>query len=159
MLVKVHAVTNALYEALIRYLNSIPGENPDEVKVLKVAPTGKAAYNIGGNTRHSAFKIPANRCFEYCTLDRDRLNTIRAKLSKLEVIFIDEISMLKFLNLRLEQIMGTQKPFAGVSLVTVGDLFQLKPLFDKWVFETSKDDYSALAMNIWQEHFKMFELT
>ena len=127
-------VTNALYEALIRYLNSIPGENPDEVKVLKVAPTGKAAYNIGGNTLHSAFKIPANRGFEYCTLDRDRLNTIRAKLSKLEVIFIDEISMVgsgmfKFLNLRLQQIMGTQKPFGGVSLVTVGDLFQLKPQY------------------------------
>ena len=157
-------VTNALYEALIRYLNSIPGENPDEVKVLKVAPTGKAAYNIGGNTLHSAFKIPANRGFEYCTLDRDRLNTIRGKLSKLEVIFIDEISMVgsgmfKFLNLRLQQIMGTQKPFGGVSLVTVGDLFQLKPVFDKWIFENSKDDYSALAMNIWQEQFKMFELT
>ena len=157
-------VTNALYEALIRYLNSVPGENPDEVKVLKVAPTGKAAYNIGGNTLHSAFKIPANRGFEYCTLDRDRLNTIRAKLSKLEVIFIDEISMVgsgmfKFLNLRLQQIMGTQKPFGGVSLVTVGDLFQLKPVFDKWIFENSKDDYSALAINIWQECFKMFELT
>ena len=145
-------------------MNSVPGENPDEVKVLKVAPTGKAAYNIGGNTLHSAFKIPANRGFEYCTLDRDRLNTIRAKLSKLEVIFIDEISMVgsgmfKFLNLRLQQIMGTKKPFGGVSLVTVGDLFQLKPVFDKWIFENSKDDYSALAMNIWQECFKMFELT
>ena len=28
-------VTNALYEALIRYLNSIPGENPEDIKVLK----------------------------------------------------------------------------------------------------------------------------
>ena len=28
-------VTNALYEALVRYLNSVPGKNPDEVKVLK----------------------------------------------------------------------------------------------------------------------------
>ena len=54
-------VTNALYETLIRYLNSVPGENPDDIKVLKVAPTGKAAFNISGNTLHSAFKIPANR--------------------------------------------------------------------------------------------------
>ena len=38
-------VTNALYEALIRYLNSIAGENPDDVKVVKAAPTGKAAFN------------------------------------------------------------------------------------------------------------------
>ncbi|XP_078380327.1 uncharacterized protein LOC144663302 [Oculina patagonica] len=157
-------VTNALYEALIRYLNSVPGENPDEVRVLKVAPTGKAAFNISGNTLHSAFKIPANRGFQYCTLDRDRLNTIRAQLRRLEVIFIDEISMVgsgmfTFLNLRLQQIMGTEKLFGGVNLITVGDLFQLKPVFDKWIFENSTDSYSALATNIWQEHFKMYELS
>ena len=53
----------ALYETLIMYLNSVPGENPDEVKVPKVAPTDKAAFNITGNTLYSAFKIPANRGF------------------------------------------------------------------------------------------------
>ena len=34
--------------------------------------------------------------------------------------------MFNFLNLRLQQIMGTNEPFGGISLVTVGDLFQLK---------------------------------
>ena len=34
-------VTNALYEAVIRCLNSKPGENPAKIKVLKLAPTGK----------------------------------------------------------------------------------------------------------------------
>ena len=76
-------VTNALYEALIRFLNSIAGENPDEVKVVKTAPAGKAAFNIKGNTLHAAFKIPAKRGFQYCALDSDRLNTIRAKLKNL----------------------------------------------------------------------------
>lgn len=64
-------VTNALYEGLLRYLNTVAGENPDDIKVLKTALTGKAAFNIKGNTLHSAFKIPANRGFEYCTLDSD----------------------------------------------------------------------------------------
>ena len=32
-------VTNALYEALIIYLNSQPQNNPDDVSVVKVAPT------------------------------------------------------------------------------------------------------------------------
>ena len=63
------------------------------MKVVKTAPTGKAAFNIDGNTLHSAFKIPANRGFEYCALDSDRLNTIRTQLKKLKLIFIDEISM------------------------------------------------------------------
>ena len=148
-------VTNALYEALIRYLNSIKGENPDNVKVVKTAPTGKAAFNINGNTLHSDFKIPANRGFEYCALDSDRLNTIRTQLKKLKLIFIDEISMVgsgtfNFLNLRLQQIMRTNEPFGGISLITVGDLFQLKPVFDKWIFENSQTGYNALAITFGQ---------
>ena len=157
-------VTNALYEALIRYLNSVAGDTPDDVKVVKTAPTGKAAFNIKGNTLHAAFKIPANRGFDYCALDSDRLNTIRTQLKKLKVIFIDEISMVgngmfNFLNLRLQQTMGTKEPFGGVSLITVGDLFQLKPVFDKWIFENSQIGYNALASNIWTEYFTLFELT
>ena len=143
-------VTNALYEALIRYLNSQPQNDPDDVSVVKVAPTGKAAFNIRGNTLHSAFKIPANRGFNYCTLDRDRLNTIRSQLQRMQVIFIDEISMVgsamfNFLDLRLQQIMGTKEPFGGLSIITVGDLLQLKPVFDNWIFENSKDGYAAIS--------------
>ena len=157
-------VTNALYEALMRYLNSVPGENPDEVKVLKVAPTGKAAFNIKGNTLHSAFKIPANRGLQYCTLDADRLNTIRAQLKRLQVIFIDEISMVgsgmfNFLNLRLQQIMGTNTPFGALSVIAAGDLFQLKPAFDNWIFNNPNHGYGDLATNIWNEYFTLFELT
>ena len=157
-------VTNALYEALIRYLNTQAGNDPDDISVMKVAPTGKAAFNIRGNTLHSAFKIPANRGFSYCTLDRDRLNTIRSQLGKLKVIFIDEVSMVgngmfNFLDLRLQQIMGTKEPFGGLSIITVGDLFQLKPVFDHWIFENSKDGYNSLATNTWQQYFQMFELS
>ena len=43
-------VTNALYEALIRYLNAQTENYPDDISVVKVAPTGKAAFNIRGNT-------------------------------------------------------------------------------------------------------------
>jgi endonuclease/exonuclease/phosphatase (EEP) superfamily protein YafD len=157
-------VTNALYEALIRYLNYQPENDPDDLSVVKVAPTGKAAFNIRGNTLHSAFKIPANRGFNYCTLDRDRLNTIRSQLQRMKVVLIDEISMVgggmfNFLDLRLQQIMGTKEPFGGISMITVGDLFQLKPVFDHWIFENSKDGYAALATNLWQQYFQMFELS
>ena len=156
-------LTNAMYESLIRYFNSVAGENPDDVTVIKVAPTGKAAYNINGNTVHSAFQIPANRGWEYCSLDSDRLNTIRSKLRNLRLVFIDEVSMVgsgmfNFLNLRLQQILGNKMPFGGVSLVTVGDLFQLQPVFDRWIFENDKSSYSPLAINLWQTYFQMYEL-
>ena len=157
-------VTNALYEALIRYLNNVTGQNPENVKVVKSAPSGKAAFNIKGNTLHVAFKIPADRGFEYCALDSDRLNTIRTQLQKPKVMFIHEISMVgsgmfNFFNLRLQQIMGNKEPFGGINLITVGDLFQLKPVFDKWVFENSQIGYDALVSNIWAEYFTLFELT
>ena len=47
----------------------------------------------------------------------------------------------------------------GLNIITVGDLFQLKPVFDKWIFENSKDGYTALATNLWQQYFQMFELS
>ncbi|PFX25073.1 ATP-dependent DNA helicase PIF1 [Stylophora pistillata] len=102
-------VTNALYEALIRYLNSVTGENPDDVKVVKSAPTGSGMFN--------------------------------------------------FFNLRLQQIKGNKEPFGGISLITVGDLFQLKPVFDKWIFENSQTGYDALASNICAEYVTFLELT
>ena len=82
----------------------------------------------------------------------------------MQVVFIDEISMVgsgmfNFLDLRLQQIMGTKEPFGGLSMITVGDLFQLKPVFDHWIFENSKDGYTALATNLWQQYFQMFELS
>ena len=48
---------NALYYAITNYLDGLVGENPDDTKVLKVALTGKAAYNIGGNTIHSVLQV------------------------------------------------------------------------------------------------------
>lgn len=47
-------VTKALYQAALKYYNTRPGINFNETKVLMLAPTGKAAYNIKGNTINSA---------------------------------------------------------------------------------------------------------
>ena len=51
-------VIKALYKGLVRYFNSLPSTNPDDINVLLTAPTGKAAYNIHGMTLHSAFALP-----------------------------------------------------------------------------------------------------
>ena len=124
----------------MKHLNSQPQNDPDDVSIVKVAPTGKAAFNIRGNMLHSTFKIPANR-----TLDRDRLNTTRSQLQRMKVIVsMVGSGMFNFLDLRLQQIMGTKEPFGGLSIITIGDLFQLKPAFDHCIFETpfSKIDKS-----------------
>ena len=41
----------------------------------------------------------------------------------------------------------------------MGDLFQLEPVMDGYVFKDMKTSkYGALAPNLWQELFTMFEL-
>lgn len=52
-------VTKALYQAALKYYNSRAGDNFAELKVLMLALTGKATYNIKGNTIHIALAIPA----------------------------------------------------------------------------------------------------
>ena len=67
--------------------------------------------------------------------------------------------MLNFLYQRLQEIKGNKEPFGGVHVILVGDLFQLRPVGDAWIFANNSNDYSSLAPNLWQSHFTMFELT
>jgi len=70
-----------------------------------------------------------------------------------------ESGMFNFLTLRLQQIIRTDEPFGGISLVTAGDLLQLKPVFDKWIFENSQSGCNEFVTKIWTEYFTLFELT
>lgn len=81
-------LTTCLYQAITRYFAKQPGENLDEIKTVLCAPTGKAAYNIGGQTIHSLFCIPANQNLCYKPLDAQQLDTMRVKFRRLKIIFI-----------------------------------------------------------------------
>ena len=92
------------------------GENPDDIRVLLCAYTGKAAYNINGVTIASAFLKKFKQGTDL--LSADELNTFRVKYRHLKVIIIDEISMvgtntLTFLDTRLQQLTGTKANFGG----------------------------------------------
>ena len=135
--------------------------------VLLLAPTGKAAYLIKGNTIHSAFGIPASQSLRnYKPLDSGSLNTMRCELGALKLILLDEVSMVGDamftiqLNNRLKDLKGTEKDFGGVSIITIGDLFQLKPVMDRYVFTDVQclNSYNILTPNLWRKYFRMFEL-
>ena len=155
-----------MYQAALKYYNTRAGVNFSDVKVLLLAPTGKAAYNIKGNTIHSGLAIPACQSLKnYKRLDSSRLNTLRCQLGGVKLIFLDEISMVGNsmfniqINNRLKDIKGSALPFGGVSIIAIGDLFQLQPVMDGYVFkDMNNSEYSILAPSLWQEHFKMFEL-
>lgn len=151
----------ALYQALHRYLAAKEGENPDDIRILLCAYTGKAAFNIGGQTIASAFhqKINQRQQNMHC----DELNTFRTKYRNLSVVIIDEISMvgnakLEFINDRLQLLTGLKRPFGDISIIAVGDFFQLKPIMDGWIFQDLKQNAQALACNLWKENFTLFDL-
>ncbi|XP_061173536.1 uncharacterized protein LOC133182702 [Saccostrea echinata] len=157
-------VVRALYEALTRHYCSTEGENPDDCKVLLCAPTGKAAFNIKGQTIHSAFKIPASQGFNCKPLDSESLNTLRTMYKYLSTVIIDEVSMvgnsqLNCVHERLKQIKGSKEYFGGINVILIGDLFQLKPVMDGWVFDDLKKNFGPLATNLWRDLFTMHELT
>lgn len=81
-------LTTCLFQAVTRYYTKQPGENLDAVKTVLCAPTGKAAYNIGGQTIHSLFCIPANQKLNFKPLDAQQLDTMRLKFQNLKIVFI-----------------------------------------------------------------------
>jgi len=131
-----------------------------------LAPTAKAAHNIKGNTIHSTLAIPACQSLkDYKPVNSSRLNTLRCQLGGVKLIYLDEISMVGNtifnvqINNRLKDIKGSKYDFGGVSIIAIGDLFQLQPVRDGYIFkDLDNSEYSILSPNLWQEHFKMFEL-
>ena len=151
-----------LYQALHRHLHSAEGEDPDDVRILLCAFTGKAAYNINGVTIASAFHKKFNQSNQ--SLNADELNTFRMKYRNLSVVIVDEVSMvgnkmLTFMDTRLKQLTGTNKTFGGISIIAVGDLYQLQPVGDSWIFNDLSHGSQILAANLWKDHFSMFEMT
>ena len=117
-------------------------------KIAIVAPTGVAAINAGGMTIHSFFQIPPGTISpeagwrnDASVLDihrilRDhRMNKEKRRvLEKLELLIIDEISMVRA-DL-LDAVDGVlrhykhrrDEPFGGVQVLFIGDLHQLSPV-------------------------------
>ena len=159
-------VTKALYQAALKYYNQRASADLTQAKVLLQAPTGKAANNIKGNTIHTALGISAFHSLEtYKNPDSSRLKTLRCQLGHIKLMFVSEISMVGNsmfniqINNRLKDIKGSQLPFGAVSIFAVGELFQLQPVMDGYIFkDLDNSEYSVLAPNLWQQNFRMFEL-
>jgi ATP-dependent DNA helicase PIF1 len=99
--------------------------------VVVVAPTGVAALQVRGVTIHSFFKFPPRLIFP--EEDIKKLKD-RRLYSKIRLLIIDEISMVRAdmidaIDLFL-RVNGPKegRPFGGVQVMFVGDLFQLPPV-------------------------------
>jgi DNA replication protein DnaC len=107
------------------------------------ATTGTSAFLIGGKTIHSFLGIglakeSAEQIFEYV---RYKLSHIAKKLRELQVLVIDEISMLDLelfdkISEYLCYMRRSKKPFGGLQLVLTGDFCQLEPVSGDYCFSS-----------------------
>ncbi len=168
-------VLRCIYQGLLRLTAKKEGENAEDMRIIVAAPTGKAAYYAQGMTIHSILKMLPNRnSKEYTKLSKEQKAALRLKFANLHTIIIDEISMVgnrmfRDINLRLQEIKGNKRLFGGLNVIIFGDLYQLSPIMDGWVFEVlgmkppnkkaKLQSVDPLAPNVWKENFTCFELT
>lgn len=119
-------------------------------KCLVVAPTGIAAINAGGVTIHSLFQLPfgtfvpvnqatslsahikVNDSFAVIK-NLQMYDSKRKLLRELELLIIDEVSMLRAdlldaIDLVLRHVRRNSYPFGGVQVLFIGDMLQLPPV-------------------------------
>jgi hypothetical protein len=147
--------------------------NADSPLCAVTAPTGLAAFNVGGVTIHRLLQLPIEhegKTAGYWRLGNDALKVMRTSLSQLRLLIIDEVSMvsninLAYIHLRLDEIYAKDQWFGGLNVLFVGDILQLPPVNGASVFEriNNKSVASKLGcmttINIWQDTVMYDELT
>ncbi len=131
--------------------------NKTRKRVVVLAPTGVSALNVRGQTIHSFFSFRPD-------ITPSKVRKIRAKDSEniyknIDTIIIDEISMVRadlldcvdiFLRLNGP---SSKKPFGGIQMVFIGDLYQLPPV----VTRIEKEAFSSLYKTPYFYSAKVFE--
>ncbi|XP_062594109.1 uncharacterized protein LOC134255598 [Saccostrea cucullata] len=157
---KSHLIKTIHYEASRLFEKSLP--SPNAVSVILTAFTGTAAFNIGGNTIHHVFSLTKALPIPYQPLKEQSLSGLRTRLEHLQILVIDEVSMvykrlLYYIHERLVQIKKCKEPFGGVSVIAVGDFYQLPPVKQRKDERLYKEN-GSYPVDYWLDLFKMVEL-
>lgn len=137
--------------------------NTTHKNTVVVAPTGIAALNANGVTIHSQFQLPfAAFIPEYITpvfsetVKFESKSTLlrpfkisgakKSVLSKMELLIIDEVSMLRAdlldaIDFMLQTIRKSKLPFGGVQVLFIGDLLQLPPVIKPSEWQVLRNYY------------------
>jgi len=123
-------------KAIINYLESI------NINYGLTAMTGCAAVLIGGQTIHSFLYMNISRNLNEIYSNLEKFRGYLNKLKKLDVLIIDEISMMddelfELINNLLMKIKNNNLLFGGVQLILVGDFYQLPPINGDFCFTSN----------------------
>ena len=135
----------------------------DQPIVLITAPTGSAAFQIGGSTIHSAFLLHDNYKSKPSWEKRSKM---QMKLEHMMLSITDEISMVGFKQFQsMNQIMCTLKGttdcnWGDICVLAVGDLYQLPPVAHSPIYMSPQTVHTLndIAPNEW-EQMQLHELT
>ncbi|XP_062593070.1 uncharacterized protein LOC134254555, partial [Saccostrea cucullata] len=157
---KSHLIKTIQYEASRLLEKTI--SSPSDLSVLLTAFTGTAAFNIGGSTIHHAFSLNKALRIPYEPLQEQSLSAMRSRLASLQILIIDEVSMvykrlLYYVHERLVQIKKCREPFGGISVIAVGDFYQLPPVKQRKV-EILYEENGEYPVDYWLDFFKIVEL-
>ena len=128
-----------------------------------VAPTGIAALNAGGVTIHSMFQlpfggfIPDNSAPQFSDTTKFETKATlrrhfkmsgqkRAVIRNMELLIIDEVSMLRAdlldaMDYMMQTVRRKSAPFGGVQVLFIGDLLQLPPIIRDEEWRTLRNYY------------------
>lgn len=132
-----------------------------KINVAVTASSGVAATILGGSTVHSYTCIGIKSSISATDIYNIRRKVpIANRLKELQVLIIDEISMLHgrqldMINYVLKSIRKDFRPFGGVQVVVAGDFFQLPPVGS----EPAKDRFAFMSRTWIESAFKVCYLT
>ena len=120
----------------LRYIRTTTKKN-----LAVVAPTAVAAINAGGVTIHSFFQVPfgpippSQASDAFTEFSSKSFGPEKTKIIKcLSLLIIDEISMVRadtidYIDRVLRHVRSNNRPFGGVQVLMIGDLYQLPPVY------------------------------
>ncbi|MBU6214912.1 AAA family ATPase [Patescibacteria group bacterium] len=115
------------------------------------AATGIAATHVGGMTLHAWSGIGISESLSCADVDRIASKEhVARRILKARVLIIEEVSMLSAATLEMadaicREVRRTALPFGGLTVIAVGDFFQLPPV------SHGKEAVFSYASPVWRE--------
>lgn len=151
-----------IVQGLLRHYNRNIQYDTNLPTALLMVYTGKAAFNIGGTTIHSALHMPLLTSLQ-TMLSAEKLDALSIHYKNLQLAVFDEVSLIglnraTMADSRLRSIKHIHdKPFGGLDIIMCGDLCQASPVCDNWIKKKKEGILAEIAPTYWHTYPRCYE--